>query len=77
MLPDGDGYQLSKMIKQDKAKRRTPVIMLTGKSGVFDRLRGKFAGCDTYIAKPASHETLKKVINQYVLIPAGAVSGAY
>lgn len=77
MLPDGDGYQLSKMIKHDKTKRNTPVIMLTGRSGVFDRLRGKLAGCDTYIAKPASHETLKKVIEQYVLIPAGAVPGLH
>jgi twitching motility two-component system response regulator PilG len=71
VLPDGDGYQLSKLIKHDKLKKRTPVIMLTGKSSPFDKVRGKLAGCDAYIPKPAKHDTLQKVINQYLkpLIP--------
>ena len=75
-LPDGDGYQISKTIKHDKQKKHTPVIMLTGRSGAFDRVRGKLSGCDAYIVKPASHETLQKIINQYVHTPAARASRA-
>jgi twitching motility two-component system response regulator PilG len=77
VLPDGDGYQLSKLIKHDKLKRKTPVIMLTGKSSPFDRVRGRLAGCDAYIPKPAKHDTLQKVIREHLRPAAPARSGFF
>lgn len=66
VLPDLDGYQICRSIKQDARKRSVPVVMLTSKSSPFDRIRGKLAGCNSYLSKPVSHEQLNRVINQYL-----------
>ncbi len=66
ILPDGDGYQICRSIKQDKNRKQTPVIMLTSKSSPFDRIRGKLSGCNSYLGKPVDHATLQKTIQQYL-----------
>jgi twitching motility two-component system response regulator PilG len=68
VLPDIDGYKICKTIKKDKTKKRIPVLMLTGKSSAFDRVRGKFSGCDSYLTKPAQSDTLRKAVKQYLSI---------
>jgi twitching motility two-component system response regulator PilG len=37
--------------------------MLTGKNTMFNRVRGKLAGCDIYLAKPVQSRELKEVID--------------
>lgn len=66
MLPGVDGYRICRSIKKDKAKKHMPVIMLTGKSSPFDRIKGAFAGCDTYLTKPVAHDSFRKVIRKYL-----------
>lgn len=48
MLPEIDGYELLEYVKP----LGTPVIFLTAKGGVDDRIRGLKAGADDYIVKP-------------------------
>ncbi len=66
VLPDLDGYQICRAIKQDVRKRQVPVVMLTSKSSPFDRIRGKLAGCNSYLSKPVSHEQMSRIIQQYL-----------
>lgn len=66
VLPGVDGYKICKTIKKNKLKKATPVIMLTSKSSPFDRIRGTFAGCNTYLTKPVSHESFQKVVKYYL-----------
>jgi len=66
VLPGVDGYKICKTIKKNKAKKATPVIMLTSKSSPFDRIRGTFAGCNTYLTKPVSHDSFQKVVKHYL-----------
>jgi twitching motility two-component system response regulator PilG len=66
VLPGVDGYKLCKTIKRNKAHKRTPVIMLTGKGSPFDRVRGKFAGCNTYLTKPVSRERFQTAVHKYI-----------
>lgn len=77
MLPGIDGYAVCKSIKKDKDKRAraTPVIMLTGKSSTFDRIKGSISGCDTYLTKPLQYQILRDVVQQY-LGAAGSVGSA-
>ena len=51
-MPRLDGYKLCKIIKGHDETRHIPVIMLSGKDGFFDKARGKFVGCTSYITKP-------------------------
>ncbi len=66
VLPGADGYQVCKQIKKDKLKKETPVIMLTGKSSPFDRIKGSLAGCDTYLTKPVQATVFQEIIKKYL-----------
>jgi len=49
MLPGVDGLQLSREIRQ---RSTIPVIMLTGRRGIYDRIMGLESGADDYVSKP-------------------------
>lgn len=66
MLPGIDGYAVCKTIKKDRGMKGTPVIMLTGKSSTFDRIKGSLAGCDTYLTKPVEYELFQSVVKKYI-----------
>ena len=65
VLPGVNGYEVCKVIKQSSAKD-TPVIMLTGNSSSEDRIKGKLAGCDTYLIKPVKPLIFREVVSQYL-----------
>lgn len=56
MLPDGDGISLMKKLRESNPK--LPVLFLTAKDAVEDRVQGLTAGGDDYITKPFSLEEL-------------------
>lgn len=66
VLPGVDGYYICKSIRKNQSTKHTPVVMLTGKSSPFDRVRGKLAGCNSYLVKPAPHDALQKVFRRYL-----------
>lgn len=51
MLPGIDGLQVCKRLRED-AGRDTPIIMLTARDALDDRLKGLGAGADDYLVKP-------------------------
>ena len=51
MLPGIDGYQVCQRLRED-AGRETPIIMLTARDALNDRLQGLNAGADDYLIKP-------------------------
>ena len=51
-MPRLDGYKLCRFVKKHDRTKHIPVVMLSGKDGVFDKLRGKMFGCGDYITKP-------------------------
>ena len=54
MLPDMDGFDLMRNLRNNAASRRLPVIMVTAKTSEIDLIRGLDAGADDYIKKPFS-----------------------
>jgi len=50
MLPDGDGHQF--LASHRRARRDTPVIIMTARSGVSDRVALLDTGADDYVIKP-------------------------
>ena len=59
MLPSMNGFEICRRIKRVKA---TPVIMLSAKSSVIDKVNGLKLGADDYISKPFSIEVLRKKV---------------
>ncbi len=65
VLPGIDGYETCRKAKLDYA-RETPIIMLTSASSPADQVKGKLAGCNTYLIKPVTPPVLRQLIEQYV-----------
>jgi len=58
MMPRLDGYQTCALIKQNGAFKKTPVILLSSKDGLFDRARGRMVGSEKYLTKPFTRDEL-------------------
>lgn len=70
LMPGIDGFEACRRIKARAGS--PPVVMLTSKSSPFDRVRGKMAGCDTYLTKPVDAEQLREVVARHAAGPAAA-----
>jgi two-component system phosphate regulon response regulator PhoB len=58
MLPDIDGFELCRQIRQSAVLARTPVLFLTARSDEVDRVLGLEIGADDYMTKPFSPREL-------------------
>ena len=70
MLPGIDGYQVCREVRQ---KSQTPIIMLSAKGEVFDKVLGLELGADDYLEKPFDTKELvarvKAVLRRYKAAP--------
>ena len=62
VMPEMDGYQLTREIKRNKILRPMPVVILTSRSSPFDLARGALAGCNSYLVKPVSLQSLRETV---------------
>jgi twitching motility two-component system response regulator PilG len=72
LMPRLDGYQTCALIKKSPRLHATPVVMLTSKDGLFDRARGRMVGCEEYLTKPFTKDSLLKCVAQFARRPVGA-----
>ena len=56
MIPEPDGFAVCRALREEG--RWAPVLMLTARDGVEDRVRGLDAGADDYLTKPFAFEEL-------------------
>ena len=72
MMPGLDGYQVARRVR---AKRcAVPILMLTAKSDLMDRIEGLNAGADYYLTKPFDTRELLACINALLRRQAGQVN---
>jgi twitching motility two-component system response regulator PilG len=65
MMPRLDGYQTCALIKNNQEFKRTPVIMLSSKDGLFDRAKGRIVGSEQYLTKPFTKDELLGAIRRH------------
>jgi diguanylate cyclase (GGDEF)-like protein len=58
MMPKMDGYQVCRKLREDFKTSKIPIIMLTAKGDLPDRIRGLEEGVNDYLVKPYSQEEL-------------------
>ncbi len=59
MMPGMDGYEVCVQLKKDPVTRNIPVIMLTAKDAVREKVKGLDIGADDYVTKPFNLNELK------------------
>ena len=59
MMPRMNGYEFSREIRKDEKTSHIPIIMLTAKAGLDDKIEGLETGIDAYLTKPFSAKELK------------------
>lgn len=58
-MPLVDGLEVCRRLKADPATRLTPVVLVTGQTGLDDRIRGIEAGADEFLSKPVHPHELR------------------
>jgi signal transduction histidine kinase/ligand-binding sensor domain-containing protein/DNA-binding response OmpR family regulator len=67
MMPKMDGYMFCSALRTNEKTSHVPVIMLTARGGLEDKIDGLEAGIDAYITKPFSARELKATIKNLLL----------
>lgn len=64
MMPDMDGYEVARRLREDPRTAKVPVLMFTAKSQLHDKEVGFQSGADDYLTKPTHPEELKAHIKE-------------
>ena len=70
VMPDVDGFRFTRELKRDPVLRAMPVIILTSRSSPFDLARGALAGCNTYLVKPVTLQSLRETLARHIRLSA-------
>ncbi len=62
MMPQVDGYQFLKQLRDDPRYQTIPVVFLTARGMTSDRIQGYNAGCDAYLPKPFDPDELVAIV---------------
>jgi twitching motility two-component system response regulator PilG len=66
-LPRMDGYHICQIIRKNLQFRQIPIIMLSGKDGLFDKMRGRLAGSTEYLTKPFDSAELVRTVKKHLV----------
>ena len=65
-MPTIDGYNLCRLIRNHSLFKNTPVVMVTGNTGIIDRAKARLAGSTDYLTKPFTQSQLVKMVHKYL-----------
>lgn len=92
MMPEKDGFEVVEALKNEERSSHIPIVLLTAKATIADRIAGLKRGADAYLAKPFVEEELLVVVSNlmdmrrklqeryrnagFEMAPAAATNGA-
>jgi two-component system, chemotaxis family, response regulator PixG len=66
LMPVANGYEVCEQIRKTPSLKDVPVIILTAKDGLFDRMHAKIVGANDFLSKPIAYAEMLRVLNKYV-----------
>jgi len=75
LMPEMDGFELCRQIRQSEAIKTIPIILLTRLNDPADVLRSLEAGANYFISKPYDNESLLSLVRQALLIEGQSRTG--
>ncbi|MBD1936624.1 response regulator [Microcoleus sp. FACHB-68] len=64
-MPGIDGLELCRTVRNLPQFQELPIIMLTARDGLFDKVQGRLAGATEYLTKPFNAEQLRKTVDRF------------
>jgi twitching motility two-component system response regulator PilG len=65
-LPHMDGYTICQLLRKNVLYKALPIVLLTSKNKIVDRIYGRLVGATEYLTKPFDPEELTRIIQKYV-----------
>ncbi len=65
-MPDINGLELIRFIRENESYKETPLIIVSTESSQRDRERGLALGANAYLVKPFTPAVLKEAVNRYL-----------
>ena len=65
-MPGIDGLELCRTVRNIPQFQELPIIMLTARDGLFDKVQGRLAGATEYLTKPFDGNQLRQVVKNFL-----------
>jgi two-component system, chemotaxis family, response regulator PixG len=66
IMPKVNGYEICSQIKRISTLAHIPIVILTGKDGLLDRVRSKANGASEFISKPITRHAINTSLTKYI-----------
>jgi two-component system, chemotaxis family, response regulator PixG len=66
IMPKINGYEICGQIRRISAFAQTPIVVLTGKDGLLDRVRSKVVGASEFTCKPITRSAIEASLHKYL-----------
>ena len=76
-MPKMDGYELIRRLKARPAFAHTIFIILSGRSGIVDKLKGRLCGAQVYLTKPFKIQDIEALVEAHLGPPLRTIPPAY
>ncbi len=71
LMPVINGYELCSQLRRTPSFRDTPIVILTGKNGLVDRMRAKVVGSTDFLSKPVEKNQVIGMLEKYLTVGDG------
>ena len=65
-MPEINGYKLCSLLRSSTVLFNTPIVMVTGRTGLIDKARAKVTGATDYLTKPFTRGSLLAIVEQHL-----------
>lgn len=65
-MPGIDGLELCRTVRNIPQFQELPIIMLTARDGLFDKVQGRLAGATEYMTKPFDAAQLRQMVGNFI-----------
>lgn len=66
IMPNTNGYELCTFLRKTTTFQEVPIVILTGRDGVIDRVRAKMAGSSDFLSKPPDPSKVLQILRKFL-----------
>ncbi|MCE2976826.1 MAG: response regulator, partial [Pseudanabaena sp.] len=68
IMPNTNGYELCTFLRKTTTFQEIPIVILTGRDGVIDRVRAKMAGSSDFLSKPPDLAKVLQILRKFLKV---------